>query len=390
MKRTTLAFLLLVLLLSACATPQAVTPSPAAAVGTPGDQPADSRWELVWADEFDGDALNPDNWLPETGGGGWGNHELQFYSDRPENLRLEDGSLVIEARREDYRGSDYTSARLKTQYLQAFQYGRVEARIKLPPGGKGIWPAFWMLGENITSAGWPRCGEIDIMESIGDPHTIYGTLHGPGYSGGDGIGRPYVAAATLSDDFHIYAIEWGPDEIRWYLDDANYLTVSRDRVPGDWVYDQPFFILLNLAVGGDWPGVPDERTVFPQQLLVDYVRVYRDTQLVLPESAGTLHVAALEMTFSEQDGRQFASVRVKVVDAAGNPVRGAQVRGGWTGATANSDWQAATDGSGMAGPLRGRVVSSAQTVTFCVIGIAHPDYEYDKKANAQTCIEAAP
>nr|WP_245668902.1 glycoside hydrolase family 16 protein [Chloroflexus islandicus] len=263
-----LCLLWLVLLLAGCATAPAA-PAP------PEPAPTVSPWTLVWSDEFDGEALNPRNWLFDKGAGGWGNNEWQFYTDRPENARIENGVLVIEARNEEYLAWEYTSARIKTHYLHAWTYGRIEARIRLPPGGKGIWPAFWMLGENVATARWPNCGEIDIMENIGDPTTVHGSVHGPGYSAGNAITKSFTSPVSLADDFHLYAVEWEPDEIRWYVDDQLYHTLRREQTPGEWVFDHPFFIILNLAVGGNWPGYPDETTVFPQQMLVDYVRVYQ-------------------------------------------------------------------------------------------------------------------
>jgi beta-glucanase (GH16 family) len=238
-------------------------------------------WELVWGDEFNGDTINSENWTFNTGGSGWGNKEWQYYTDRPENARVEDGRLVIEARQEIYLGSKYTSARIITQYLHEWAYGRVEARMKLPTG-QGVWSAFWMLGNDIDKIGWPNCGEIDIIENIGEPNTIYGTLHGPGYSAGDGVGTSHIISETaLNQGFHVYAIEWEPGEIRWYLDDHLFQKLTDGDVPGDWVYDHPFFIIFNLAIGGNWPGYPDGSTEFPQQLIVDYVRVYRDSYLAV-------------------------------------------------------------------------------------------------------------
>jgi beta-glucanase (GH16 family) len=233
-------------------------------------------WTLDWHDEFDGTALDKTKWVPETGAGKWGNRELEFYTARPDNLRVAGGNLVIEARREEYGGSHYTSARIKTAGLVERTYGRYEARIRIPRG-QGIWPAFWMLGADIGSTPWPRCGEIDIMENIGkEPAVVHGTLHGPGYSGAHAIGRPQALdKGSYADDYHVYAVEWEPREIRWYRDDVLYHTARPESVTGDWVYDHPFFVLLNLAVGGDWPGNPDATTQFPQQMLVDYVRVYR-------------------------------------------------------------------------------------------------------------------
>ncbi len=236
---------------------------------------------MVWSDEFNGtDGSSPDSskWSYDTGAGGWGNQELEYYTNRTVNVQQKGGNLVITAQKESYQGSSYTSARIKTQGLYDHGYGKFEARIKIPYG-QGIWPAFWMLGNDITSVGWPTCGEIDIMENIGkEPSTVHGTIHGPGYSGANGIGSAYSlpSGQKFSDDFHIYSIEWEPTEIRFYVDGNLYATRSPSEIPsGDkWVYDHNFFIILNVAVGGGWPGNPDTTTVFPQQMLVDYVRVY--------------------------------------------------------------------------------------------------------------------
>lgn len=278
-----------VLLLSACA---AATSPPATPVpvpeptATPAPLPEPTatplttqpEWKLVWNDEFEGDSLDRSRWVFDLGGSGWGNNELQFYTDRPENARVADGMLVIEARREDWLGRDFTSARLKTQSLHAWTYGRIEARMKLPTG-QGIWSAFWMLGEDIVTAKWPASGEIDIMENIGAPYTVYATIHGPGYSGGDGIGASYnLPNGTVTDGFHVYAVEWEPEEIRWFVDDVQFGSVTPNDLPNgkEWVFDHPFFVLLNVAVGGNWPGNPDDTTTFPQTMLVDYVRVYQE------------------------------------------------------------------------------------------------------------------
>jgi beta-glucanase (GH16 family) len=244
-----------------------------------------SIWNLVWSDEFngpDGSSPDPSKWTVETGGNGWGNNELEYYTARAQNAQIKNGNLVITAIAEKYTGQDrvtrdYTSARLKTLGKFSQTYGRFEARIKIPYG-PGMWPAFWMLGTDIDQAGWPACGEIDIMENIGrEPATVHGTIHGPGYSGAQGVGAPFTLAnGRFADDFHLYAVEWEPNVIRFYVDDHLYAT----RTPADlpkhsrWVYNKPFFALLNLAVGGSWPGSPDATTVFPQSMLVDYVRVY--------------------------------------------------------------------------------------------------------------------
>lgn len=249
----------------------------------------DDKWEMTFHDEFDGKAgtaPSVKNWTRDLGGKGFGNNELESYTDGSSNAFLDGrGNLVIEARKEATRGSDgiardYSSARLKTEGTFAQKYGKIEARMKLPRG-KGIWPAFWMLGSNIGKAGWPGCGEIDIMESIGhQPSTLFATLHGPGYSGEHGKqGHLQLTDKALGDDFHVYGVEWDATGIKWTFDGKVYNAIHpADVAPNAWPFDQPFFIILNLAVGGYWPGNPDASTVFPQQLLVDYVRVYKQKQ----------------------------------------------------------------------------------------------------------------
>jgi beta-glucanase (GH16 family) len=243
------------------------------------------RWTLSWSDEFDGadgSAPDPAKWTAETGGSGWGNNELEYYTARRTNSRVEKGNLVIEALQEKFTGPDgvsreYTSARLKTEKLFTQKYGKFEARIRIPEG-QGMWPAFWMLGDDIPTAGWPACGEIDIMENIGrESGTVHGTIHGPGYSGDKSLGAPYrVSGGNVADDFHLFGVEWEPKEIRFYVDGQLYETRTPADLPAGtrWVFDHPFFLLLNVAVGGGWPGNPDASTKFPQQMLVDYVRVY--------------------------------------------------------------------------------------------------------------------
>lgn len=240
------------------------------------------QWQLVWEDGFEGPAgQTPDasKWAYDigTGDNGWGNQELQYYTDRPENIALNgSGQLAITARSESYAGSAFTSARIKTQGLFEQAYGRFEARIKLP-WGPGIWPAFWMLGADITQTPWPQCGEIDIMEYRGQqPHLIHGSVHGPGYSGGAAITKAFgLENGRFDVDFHVFAIEWGEDYIDYFVDDTLYQRITPGGVPGEWVYDHPFFILLNVAVGGNFVGFPTSQTPFPQTMLVDYVKVYK-------------------------------------------------------------------------------------------------------------------
>jgi len=280
-----------VALLCACASSSSTAPR----VSTPTTPAADTsatppaQWTLAWSDEFDGPAgtsFDRAKWTADTGGGGWGNQEREYYTTRPENVALDGaGHLVITALAEPPNASDtcwygrcrYTSARLKTQGLFDQTYGRFEARLQIPRG-QGIWPAFWMLGRDIDSAGWPRSGEIDIMENIGkEPYTVHGTIHGPGYSGGNGIGGPYQLVTPFADDFHVFAVEWEPGVIRWLVDGKEYRRTTMADIPAGatWVYDHPFFLLLNVAVGGGWPGDPDATSTFPQRMVVDYVRVYK-------------------------------------------------------------------------------------------------------------------
>ncbi len=240
-------------------------------------------WSLVWSDEFaqpDGSAPDSTRWRYDLGGGGWGNNELEYYTSRTNNARIEGGQLVIEARRENYFRSSYTSARLLTRGKWSWTYGRIEARIKIPRG-QGLWPAFWMLGANTNSVRWPNCGEIDIMENAGfEPSTVHGTIHGPGYSGRNSIGgNVTLTGAAFTDDFHVFAVEWETNLIRWYMDDQQYFTVTPTNLPNGtiWVLNQPQFLVLNVAVGCNWPRNPDSSTTFPQRMLVDYVRVYSAT-----------------------------------------------------------------------------------------------------------------
>lgn len=250
-------------------------------------------WTLVWEDTFDGEAgapPDPASWNHEIGGSGWGNGELQYYVDGGRAAALDGaGHLVITAAEQPapdgtdcwYGECTYTSARITTRDKVEVEYGRIEVRAKLPVGD-GIWPAFWMLGTNIDLKGWPNAGEIDVMEHIGsEPARVHGTVHGPTYAGADGIGGSHRFDGTLpSEDFHTYAIEWEPGRIEWHVDDVNYATLLPSLLPKAerWVFDHPFFLILNLAVGGAWPGEPTEDTTFPQQFVVDHVRVYEPTE----------------------------------------------------------------------------------------------------------------
>lgn len=240
----------------------------------------EKQWRLVWQDEFDGSSgKSPDSskWGFDIGTN-WGNNQLEFDTDRPENVSLDgNGNLAIIARKETYEGQDYTSARIVTRDLFERTYGRFEARIKLPTG-RGIWPAFWLLGANIKDVSWPACGEIDIMEYLGQfPSTIYGSIHGPGYAGGAAITEEYnLESGRFDTDFYVFAVEWGPGYIDWFVNDRRYHRVAPRDASGEWAFDHSFFIILNVAVGGNWVGPPDANTAFPQTMLVDWVRVYEE------------------------------------------------------------------------------------------------------------------
>ncbi len=276
-----------------------------------------SVWSLVWSDEFDGpvnSAIDSTKWTAEVGGNGWGNQELEYYTNRIDNAYKSNGTLIIKAIKETFTGTDnvtrnYTSARLITKNKFNVKYGRIEARLKIP-FGQGIWPAFWMLGDNIDSVGWPACGELDIMENIGrEPSIIHGTLHGPGYSGGNGPTSSYSLTnnAPFANDYHVFAVEWEPGVIRFYCDGILYKTRTPADLPGGatWVFDHPFFLILNVAVGGSWPGSPDATTVFPQTMSADYVRVYQratpsTTPVIIKEAGSNLAMAVDSTTFTYQ------------------------------------------------------------------------------------------
>ncbi|QTL99182.1 family 16 glycosylhydrolase [Iocasia frigidifontis] len=259
---------------------------------TEADEDKVENWELVWSEEFNSSEINTDIWNFQLGNGpdwnqdgspdAWGNEEAEYYTE--DNAYIENGKLVIEAREETRidmgKRLHYTSARLNTKDKYTFKYGRIEVRAKLPEGGQGIWPAIWLLGSNEDTAIWPACGEIDIMEYLGhEPNIIHGTSHGP-VSAGPGIGHKYELplGEKFSDKYHDFILEWDEDELEFYVDDVLYHVVNKHEAgEADWVFDHDFYMLLNLAVGGSWPGYPDETTPFPQTMKVDYVRYYQDT-----------------------------------------------------------------------------------------------------------------
>jgi beta-glucanase (GH16 family) len=239
------------------------------------------KFELVWSDEFEGDsgtAPNALKWTYDLGTGqnGWGNNELQTYTNNRQNVSLDGkGNLLITAIKDN--AGRYTSARIKTEGLFAQKFGKVEARIKTPTGS-GMWPAFWMLGSNFKEVNWPQCGEIDIMEQKGKFSNItYGSIHGPGYSGGQAITSPYALQnGRFDNDFYVYGVEWNESKIDFFVNGYLYKRILPANVPGEWVFNQPFFIILNIAVGGNFVGPPNANTPFPGIMTIDYVRVYKE------------------------------------------------------------------------------------------------------------------
>ena len=232
---------------------------------------------LVWSDEFSGKTINPLVWNYDIGGSGWGNNELEYYTNSSKNAFVTNGYLVIEARKETYKTNNYTSARLLSKDKKSFTYGRIDFRAKLPKG-QGIWPALWMLGSNISTKSWPACGEIDIMELLGhEPQKTYGTIHW-GAAGGPSthIGGNYLLnSQTFSDSFHVFSLLWETNKLSFLIDNIPFFSADKSQVNGDYPFDKPFFFIMNVAVGGNWPGNPDTTTIFPQRMIVDYVRVFQ-------------------------------------------------------------------------------------------------------------------
>lgn len=237
-------------------------------------------WSLVWSDEFSDTKLDTTAWTYEVNGDGGGNNELQYYTDFKTNSWVRNGLFHIKAIEEAYKGKPYTSARIITKHKKGYTYGRFDIRAKTPTQ-QGVWPAIWMLPVNEEYGGWPKSGEIDIFESIGNkPTTVYGTLHyGPAWPKNKHTGGNVNTERDLEDEFHVYSVEWEPEEIRWYIDDVLFsIKTKKDLAPYPWPFDKEFFIILNLAIGGEWPGPPDGTTVFPKYMFVDYVRVYEKAE----------------------------------------------------------------------------------------------------------------
>ncbi|SNS90251.1 Beta-glucanase, GH16 family [Asanoa hainanensis] len=306
--------------------------APASAAPPPG--------ALVWSDEFNGpagSAVDQSKWRFDIGGSGWGNNEQQYYTNSTRNAAMDGaGNLVITARRENpsnfqchYGTCQYTSARLLTAATFNRTYGRFEARMKIPRG-QGIWPAFWMLGNPVN---WPTSGEIDIMENIGrEPNMVHGTIHGPGYSGAEGIGAGYTIGGAFADAFHTFAVDWSPNLIIWYVDGNEYQRRTPADLGGDrWVFDHNFFMIMNVAVGGYWPGYPDGSTQFPQSMTVDYVRAYALPGGTNPPPTG---------------GGRITGIGGKCVDVAGAATANGTAVQLWDcNGTGAQQWTWAADGS---------------------------------------------
>jgi beta-glucanase (GH16 family) len=232
----------------------------------------------IWTQEFEGpagSAPDPSAWIAELGGGGWGDDQLQSYTRPPANTYLTgSGQLAIVAREDPDVPGGISSARLTTRGLVSFQYGRIAARMKVPSAA-GTWPAFWMLGTDIDTVGWPACGEIDVMEHVGsDPTAVHGTVHGTGYAGiGHGVGHRFDTGSPQSDDFHTYSVDWKPGSVSWRFDGDEYFRVTAEHVPGPWPFEKPFFLVINLAIGGRWQGNEPDASTLPAELLIDWIRV---------------------------------------------------------------------------------------------------------------------
>ena len=250
-------------------------PSDGSGYSTPLTYPG---YTLSWSDEFNGTTLDATSWNYEIGGSGWGNHELEYYTSSTNNAFLSSGNLVIEARKETIGTNNYTSARLTTFGKRQFTYGRVDIRAKLPVS-KGMWPALWMLGSNISTVPWPGCGETDIMELIGtNPKQVIGSIHWAKADGSNGtINNGYsLSTEDFSQHFHVFSLIWKQNSIQMLVDDQVYMTGTSSQITsGFWPFNAPSFFIFNVAVGGDWPGSPDASTIFPQRMLVDYIRVFQ-------------------------------------------------------------------------------------------------------------------
>jgi beta-glucanase (GH16 family) len=275
------------LFFNSCNSEETITPDvpPEPDTEEPNEE-EEASWQLVWEDDFDADELDQSKWSYQLGDGchisqnlcGWGNNELQYYTEREQNISVEDGFLTITAHEEDYEGSDYTSARIRTIQKGDWRFGRIEVRAKLPQG-QGIWPAIWMLPTDENFGGWPQSGEIDIMEMVGhEPETVHGTIHfGDPWPNNQNEGEPYsLESGIFADNYHVFSIEWEQNKIEFFVDGNLFFTVTPSTVsPKQYPFNDKFHLIMNIAVGGNWPGNPNSSTEFPQTMSIDYVRVYQ-------------------------------------------------------------------------------------------------------------------
>lgn len=351
-----------------------------------------ASWKLAWADEFNtpaGTAPNPDVWTHEIGDGtiigkpGWGNDELQYYTDSTDNVATDgEGNLVITTRETDpetapqcyYGPCRYTSARLVTQDKAEFQYGRIESRVQVP-SGSGLWPAVWALGNDINRNPWPVSGEIDIMENVGrNPNTVFGTIHGPGYSGGQSFGGTYDFDVPVADDFHTFAVEWAPGQLTWTVDGIEFHDAApADVDPNQWVFEHPFFLIMNTAVGGNFGGTVGADTVFPQTLKIDYVRVYQPasrpvefTSTFRDDVAGWRTVTVPFSSFTNEDGLTLDLTDVRAVTISAQTKRGQAVLVDDLRLACSAAMEVTTDSDTGSGSLRSALgaVCVGGTVTF--------------------------
>lgn len=306
-----------------------------------------SSSSLLWSDEFTGSSLNANNWVYEVGGGGWGNNELQYYRSGTANTTVSNGTLKIIAKKESYSGYQYTSARIKTQGKYSVQYGNIQGRMRVPMG-QGLWPAFWMLGANFSSVGWPACGEIDIMEHVNSENRVHGTIH---WNGPSGYASYTGSTTTTPQKWHVYSINWSPNSIRWYVDGVQYHVANiQNSINSTEEFHRPFFFILNLAVGGNWPGAPNASTPFPATFEIDYVRVYSanmslDDKVVTDVAAPTSTAEFAVSLYPNPTSNGFVQIKlsnridnttkVSLIDMQGRLV--------WSGSFAGDDFKMSTD-----------------------------------------------
>ena len=360
-----------------------------------------ANYELVWSDEFDGNSLDDSKWSHQLGDGcdiglcGWGNNEREYY--KAANVSVSGGLLTITAKKERTKGSTYSSGRIRSIYKGDFKYGRIEARMKLP-AGQGLWPAFWMLPTAETYGGWAASGEIDIMEAVNlggsGANQVHGTLHfGALWPDNQSVGQPYSPSTSVTDNFHTYRVDWEPGEIRWYVDDVLYQTQTQWSSTGGAYpapFDQDFYILLNLAVGGFWPGDPDSSTQFPASMQVDWVRVWQDPAISGDGSgpvASETQVSSISSNYRRLKGSYAAQVSVSVESDLGAPVSGALVSGSFSGSY-NEPISGTTDSSGTVQLQSTGTLSNKGAYEFCVTDISHPQLSYNPAGNSQSCSSA--